>query len=84
MRTVILGVLTFNQIYSDGNAIDNYDVTNCWGCFLACFCSLFMIITVDGWYELVGMVSTNQINAKNVPLNIRCLIDIRPLKTLIV
>jgi hypothetical protein len=41
----IFSILTFNQIYAD-NTANNEQVANSWGCFLACFCSLFMIITV--------------------------------------
>ena len=53
---IIGSILTFNQIYGDGNATEDADVANAWGCFLSCFTSLFMIITVDGWYELTGRV----------------------------
>lgn len=44
----------FQSMYSKGDVSAKLEQN--WGCFSACFCSLFMIMTVDGWYELVEPV----------------------------
>merc|ERR1712142_675985 len=44
----------FQPFYMKGNVSEELEQN--WGCFFACFCSLFMIMTVDGWYELVDPV----------------------------
>jgi len=54
----IFAILLFTTIYYQIGiqGVAQPEVENCWGCFMACFCSLFMIITVDGWYELTEAV----------------------------
>ena len=48
----LMTLLTYSLFWDSQPEPKSDELRRSWGCAAATFCSLFMIITCDGWYEL--------------------------------
>ena len=59
----LMTLLTYSLFWDSQPEPKSDELRRSWGCAAATFCSLFMIITCDGWYEIQEVLEEQLANA---------------------